>query len=78
MPDELLQRVDREAEARGDTRSEFLQEAVRQALGWSTGDAIAAALVRGRAALASAGAFESAALIADDRRARDADDRRRR
>ena len=78
LPNELLARIDREARSRGDTRSDFLQEAARRALGWPSKDAIAAALERGRAALAPAGAFESAELISEDRKARDADDRRRR
>ena len=78
LSDELLERIDREAESRGRSRSDFLQEAARQALGWPSGDAIAAALERGRAALASAGSFESADLIAEARNERDVDDRRRR
>lgn len=78
LPDDLLERVDREARARGDTRSGFLQVAARQALGWSSPTAIAAALERGRAALRIGGRFESAEVIAEDRKARDAADRRRR
>lgn len=78
LSDDLLARIDQEVRSRGDSRSEFLQEAARRALGWSSSDAIAAALDRGRAALASVGAFESADLIAETRRSRDAADRRRR
>lgn len=78
MTDELLERVDREASARGQTRSAFLQEAARRELGWPDPVAIDAALERGRAALAKAGSFESAALIRAEREARDERDRRRR
>jgi len=77
MPDDLLERIDREADARGSSRSRFLQDAARRALGWPSGDALEAALMRGREALASVGAFESAELIREQRLARDADDRRR-
>jgi len=71
VPDELLQRIDREARARKLTRSRFLQEAARRELGWPTADVMDTALERGRRALAHAGAFESADLIRRDRDARD-------
>jgi len=77
MSDELLERVDREADARGTTRSAFLQEAARRELGSPDPAAIDAALERGRSALVRAGSFESAELIRDVRDARDARDRRR-
>jgi hypothetical protein len=77
LPDQLLARVDREAERRGSTRSAFLQEAARRELGWPDPAALEAALARGRTALASAGPFESADLIRRERDARDARDRRR-
>jgi predicted transcriptional regulator len=73
MPDELLQRVDREARARRLTRSAFIEEAARQELGWSGADAIDAALVRGREALAGTGRFEAAELVRSDRDIRDVD-----
>ena len=72
VPDDLLERIDREARARRLTRSAFLEEAARRELGWSGADAIDAALARGREALADAGAFESADLVRSDRDARDA------
>jgi predicted transcriptional regulator len=78
LPDDLLDRIDREAESRGDTRSDFLREAARQALGWPDAAVVSAALDRGRAAMASVGAFESSDLIAETRRTRDVGDRRRR
>jgi Arc/MetJ-type ribon-helix-helix transcriptional regulator len=77
LPDELLERIDREVRARGGNRSQFLQEAARHKLGWPTTESIEAALGRGRAALADAGSFESADLIRALREARDATDRRR-
>jgi hypothetical protein len=77
MPEELLARVDREAGARGTTRSGFLQEAAQRELGWPDPARIDAALARGRNALVGAGHFESAELIGHERHARDARDRRR-
>jgi len=77
IPDELLSRIDREADERGTTRSGFLQEAARRELGWPDPARVDAALNRGRAALAGAGSFESAELIRSEREARDARDRRR-
>jgi predicted transcriptional regulator len=72
MPDDLLERVDREAKRRGATRSGFLQQAAQRELGWPDPAAVDAALAQGRAALAGAGPFESAALIREERDARDA------
>ena len=77
LPDDLLQRIDREARARGTNRSRFLQEAARRQLEWPSADSLGAALQRGREALAGVGTFESADLIREQRRARDAGDRRR-
>jgi predicted transcriptional regulator len=77
IPDDLLERIDREAEARGSSRSGFLQEAARRQLGWPAPAALEAALRRGREALAEAGAFESADLIHEQRLEHDAVDRRR-
>jgi predicted transcriptional regulator len=77
IPDELLERVDREAERRGATRSGFLQHAVQRELGWPDPATFDAALERGRAALAGTGSFESAELIREERDARDVRDRRR-
>lgn len=77
MPDDLLERIDREAERRGATRSGLIQDAAQRELGWPDPAAFDAALEHGRAALAGAGAFESAELIRAERDARDARDRRR-
>ena len=77
IPDDLLERIDREADERGTTRSGFLQEAARRELGWPDPAAIDAALARGRAALAGVGSFEAAELIRTEREGRDANDRRR-
>jgi predicted transcriptional regulator len=77
LPDDLLERVDREARRRSTTRSAFLQQAARRELGWADPDTVDAAIERGRAALAGAGRFDSAELIRTDRDERDARDRRR-
>lgn len=77
MPTDLLERVDRAADEHGTSRSAFLQEALRRELGWPDPEALDAAVERGRAALAEAGAFESAELVRAERDARDARDRRR-
>ncbi len=77
LPDDLVERIDREARARGSTRSRFLQEAALRQLGWPGHEALEAALGRGRAALAGSGSFESADVIHAQRLARDARDRRR-
>lgn len=77
MPDDLLERIDRETKSLGQTRSDFLQEAARRRLGWPDPLAVDAALLRGRAALADLGAFESAEVIRSQREERDARDQRR-
>jgi predicted transcriptional regulator len=77
LPDDLLERVDRAARQRSTTRSAFLQQAARHELGWPDADAVDDAIKRGRAALASAGRFDSTELIRSDRDERDAGDRRR-
>lgn len=77
MPDDLLERIDRETKSSGSSRSDFLQEAARRQLGWPDPIAIDAALERGRAALADVSSFESAELIRSEREERDARDRRR-
>jgi hypothetical protein len=76
MPDDLLERIDREAATKGTSRSRFLQDAARRELGTPSAQRIAAALALGREALAGAGPFESAELIREGRRAQDAADRR--
>ena len=77
FPEDLLERVDREAARRNMTRSALLQQAALHELGWPDAGAIDAALSRARAALAGAGGFESVQAIREDRDARDARDRRR-
>ncbi len=77
IPDDLLLRIDREANERGTTRSGFLQEAARRELGWPDPAAIDAALARARAALDGLCGFEAAALIRAEREGRDERDRRR-
>jgi predicted transcriptional regulator len=77
IPEDLLERVDREAEQRGLTRSGLLQQAARHELGWPDTATIDAALDRARTALAGVGSFESVDVIRSQREARDARDRRR-
>jgi len=77
IPNDLLERIDRETEILGQTRSEFLQEAARRRLGWPDPLAVDAALLRGRAALSGLGSFESAHAIRAQREERDARDQRR-
>ncbi len=77
MPSDLLERIDRAAADRHTSRSAFLQEVARRELGWPDPVGIQSALDRGRAALADAGRFESAALVRRERDVRDARDRRR-
>jgi len=72
VPENLLQRIDREAKARRLTRSRFLEEAARRELGAPDPAAVEAAVVRARQAIAGAGGFESADVIRRDRDARDA------
>jgi predicted transcriptional regulator len=77
IPDDLLERVDREVKRRSTSRSAFLQKAARHELGWPDPEAIDAALKQGRAALATSGSFESADVVRSDRDQRDARDRDR-
>lgn len=77
IPDELLADIDREASARGNSRSGFIQEAARLQLGRPSRVRIEAALVRGRRALGDVGPFEAADVIREGRDSRDATDRGR-
>jgi Arc/MetJ-type ribon-helix-helix transcriptional regulator len=76
MPDDLLEDIDRAVERAGTTRSAFLQEAARAALGARSPERTALAIERARRALAGAGAFDSAALIRAQRDELDATARR--
>ena len=77
IPDELLAEIDREASARGESRSGILKEAARRELGRPSKARMQVALERGRRALRDVGAFEAAEVIRSARDARDATDRRR-
>jgi metal-responsive CopG/Arc/MetJ family transcriptional regulator len=72
LPDDLLDRIDREAARRHSSRSALLQEAARHELGWPDPAALDAAVARAREAMAGAKAFESAALVRAERDARHA------
>lgn len=77
IPEDLLARVDREAERRSVTRSALLQQAAQHELGWPDPDTFDAAVARARAALTGVGSFESVEVIRQGRQERDAGDRRR-
>ena len=77
MPNDLLERIDRETRSLGQSRSEFLQEAARRRLGWPDPLTVDSALLRGRAAVAGLGDFESAEVIRSEREERDGRDQRR-
>lgn len=72
VPDDLLQRIDREAKSRRLTRSRFLEEAARRELGFAGAADVDAAIARAREALSGAGEFESADLVRRDREVHDA------
>ena len=77
IPDELLERVDREAKLRRLSRSALLQQAAQHELGLPDTATVDAAIDRARAALDGAGTFESVDAIRESRDDRDARDRRR-
>jgi Arc/MetJ-type ribon-helix-helix transcriptional regulator len=77
MPEDLLERVDREAHRRGTSRSELLRSAVVREIGWPDPAALDRALQRGRKALESSGPFESEHVVRSGRDERDERDRRR-
>jgi metal-responsive CopG/Arc/MetJ family transcriptional regulator len=72
VPDDLLQRIDREAKTRRLTRSRFIEDAARRELALSEPSELAAAVERARRALAGAGKFESADVVRRDRERHDA------
>jgi metal-responsive CopG/Arc/MetJ family transcriptional regulator len=67
LPDALLQDIDREAVRRGTTRSALLATAARRELEQQSPADLDAALDRARAALRSAGSFESGELVRAER-----------
>ncbi|MGH7904680.1 MAG: CopG family transcriptional regulator [Candidatus Dormibacteraceae bacterium] len=73
FPDEVLARIDREAQRRGTSRSGLLRDAALRELGRADPAVIDAAVARSRSRFASAGRFDTTALI---RAERDALDRR--
>jgi metal-responsive CopG/Arc/MetJ family transcriptional regulator len=75
IPGALLEQIDREAKARGTSRSDLLVEAARRELAWTGPVQIDAAIERGHLALAGIESFESADLVRADRAMRDARDR---
>ena len=72
LPDQVLERIDREARRRGTSRSALLQHAALRELGRPDPDTFDEALARSRKRFANAGRFDAAALIRAERDARDA------
>ncbi|MFN2581517.1 MAG: ribbon-helix-helix protein, CopG family [Candidatus Dormibacteria bacterium] len=77
IPDDLLERIDREARRQQRSRSAFLQDAARRSLGRPDPITMQRALSRARAALERSGPLDSTALIRESREAQDRRDRRR-
>ena len=77
LPEDLLADIDREAKARGMSRSAFLRKAALHEIGWRDPEELEAALAAGQALLAGLGPANAAEEVARDRRERDARDRRR-
>lgn len=67
LPDELLARVDREAEQRAVSRSALLAGAIRRELDRRDPEVVRAAIRRSEERFASAGSFDAAAVVAADR-----------
>jgi len=67
LPADLLEDLDREATRRGSSRSALLALAARRELQQQDPAAVDAELARARAAMRSAGAFESADLVRAER-----------
>lgn len=67
IPDELLERIDREAKRVESTRSGLLQRAALRELGRPDPKKLDTALARGRSALTGTGRFDAAKLIREER-----------
>jgi metal-responsive CopG/Arc/MetJ family transcriptional regulator len=76
LPEDLLAAIDREADARGLSRSAFLRAAAEHELRWRNPARVMAALARGQAAAAGLGPADAAEEIARTRRERTEHDRR--
>jgi predicted transcriptional regulator len=74
LGDDVLARIDREAQRRGTSRSALIREAALRELGRPDSGLMDAAVARSRARFAPAARFESAKLV---RAERDSRDRRR-
>ncbi len=71
LPDEVLARIDGEAARRGTSRSAFLRSAALRELGRPDPAALDTAVDRARARFATAGAFDSTALVRAERNGHD-------
>lgn len=67
LPDDLLERVDLEAQRRSTSRNALLAAAVRRELDRRDPDAVAAAVARSRERFRGSGDFDSAELVRSDR-----------
>lgn len=70
LPDELLDRLDREAKRRAASRSALLAAVARRELDRRDPDAITAAVARSRERFRAFGGFDTAVLVRIDRDAR--------
>jgi metal-responsive CopG/Arc/MetJ family transcriptional regulator len=68
LPEELLQQIDEEARRRSMSRSALLAVAARRALSQPNPSAVAEAIARSTERFRTAGTFDAAHLIRDDRR----------
>lgn len=70
LPDELVRDIDEEARRRSVSRSSLLAAAARKELGRRDPDAVAEAIARSEQRFRSAGAFDAAELVRQDRDSR--------
>lgn len=77
LPDDLLERIDTEADRRSMTRSGLLREAVAREIGRPRPHDIDTAIERLRATFAKLGDFESSERVREQRQGLDERDRRR-
>lgn len=71
LPDDLLERIDHEAERRSTSRSAFLRQAAARELGQPDPEEVDALIEKARAALDAGPGFDSAEVIREDRDTRD-------
>ena len=67
LPQDLLQRIDEEAKRRSISRSALIASAARRELARPNPDAVAEAIARSEARFLRSGAFESSAMVREQR-----------